>query len=271
MEQPSNLQDSTVSALENPPVQPENKSQSILQSRSQVFFDEKDIAFSSLGTANPFLDYALVKLKPEDSRLRQNKAVRVGSCDYHRAFPTDVASLNRGGAVIAFTGSGQIIRTLSFMTSLASHVTQELWTVNFAAKSLARGVCGSMVVDPATSEYVGHIIAGDPLSGSALIVSASDVMNDIRKRSGGVARLSAAGADSLWSTQSNETLLKATADIDNLGSMTPESGTLDTQAPLKPIRRRERYVLFNLVLFFLLITCTTTLLYVLQYSPMLTC
>jgi hypothetical protein len=187
IEQTSNLQDSTVTALGNPPVQPENKSQSILQSGSQVFFKEEDIEFSSLGTANPFLDYALVILKPRDSRLRQNKAVRVGSCDYHRAFPTDVASLNRGGAVIAFTGSGQITGMLSqapsFMTSLASHVTQELWIVKFAAKSLARGVCGSMVVDSATGEYVGHIIAGDPLSGSALIVPASHVLDDIRERS----------------------------------------------------------------------------------------
>jgi hypothetical protein len=187
LQQTSDLRYSTTPALKTSPVQPEDESQSVPQSGSQDFFNEEEILFSSLGTDNPFLDYVLVKLKLEDPRLMQTKTLRMGSCDYHSAIPTTVASSNRGGAVKAFTGSGQVISgTLSeapsFMTSISCQVTQELWTVKFDVK-LARGVCGSMVVDSAMGEYVGHIIAGDPLSGSALIVPAADVLDDVRKRS----------------------------------------------------------------------------------------
>jgi serine/threonine protein kinase len=219
VQQTSDLQYSIMPALETSPVQPEDESQSVPQSGSQAFFGEKDIVFSSLGTDNPFLDYVLVELMPRDTRLMQTKTLRTGSCDYHSAIPTIVASSNRGGAVQAFTGSGQVIsgtlsKAPSFMTSISCHVTQELWSVKFGVK-LAHGVCGSMVVDPATGEYVGHVIAGDPLSGSALIVPATDVLDDVRKRS--KKTVSLAGSDNeekLPTSDGSAGLLAAKPDVD---------------------------------------------------------
>jgi tetratricopeptide (TPR) repeat protein len=69
------------------------------------------------------------------------------------------------------------------MTSMATGKTQELWTVKFEKEAIARGDCGSLVMDLAARKYIGHIIAGSPISGSALVVPASDVFNDIRDRS----------------------------------------------------------------------------------------
>lgn len=176
------------SGAETPRVQLDNISQSAPTTGPGAFFSGEEVAFSSLNTTNPFLDYALVPLKLSDPRLSGTGSCQIGKCDYHHDLPKDVARLNRGGTVVAFTGSrqaitGRLSRTPSFMTSMVHRVTQELWTVVFD-RGLARGDCGSIVTDLTAKEYIGHIVAGSLLSGSALIIPASDVFDDISSRSG---------------------------------------------------------------------------------------
>jgi hypothetical protein len=176
------------SCVGTPQLQLEPRSQPASSSGLEAFFGKEDVVFSSLDIVNPFLDYALVPINPKDLRLVGAQIYQEGTCDYHHALPENIARSNRGGTVVAFTGSrhaisGRLSRTPSFMTSMLHHVTQELWTVTFDGH-LARGDCGSLVVDLAEKEYVGHIVAGSLTSGSALVVPASDVFDDIRNRSG---------------------------------------------------------------------------------------
>ena len=62
-----------------------------------------------------------------------------------------------------------------------SEISQELWTVHLRGH-LANGDCRSVVINASTGELEGHIIAGSPVSGTALIVPAYQVFQDLRQR-----------------------------------------------------------------------------------------
>jgi len=167
----------------------DNGSQPASNPGPEAVFSTEDIVFSSQDTGKPFLDYALVPIKQEDHRLFKADFSQESTCDFHGALPRDVARSNQGGPVVAYTGSRQVVHgTLlespSFVTSMETGKTQELWNVKFKREAIARGDCGSLVADLAAKNYIGHIIAGSPVSGSVLVVPASDVFDDIRDRSG---------------------------------------------------------------------------------------
>jgi hypothetical protein len=54
---------------ETPQSQPDDESRPSIKPGSEGFFSEEEVVFSSLATVNPFLDYALVPMEPEDPRL----------------------------------------------------------------------------------------------------------------------------------------------------------------------------------------------------------
>jgi hypothetical protein len=60
---------------------------------------------------------------------------------------------------------------------------QELWTVKFEG-SLAKGDCGSWVVDEQNHELFGHIVAGSPRSGVAYIVPTYQLIQDAKSTYG---------------------------------------------------------------------------------------
>ena len=218
-------------------LQLENESRPATKSSSEGFFSGEDVVFSSSVTVNPFLDYALVPMEPKDPRLLGAEISQESTCDYHYALPKDVARSNQGGPVVAYTGSrrvvhGTLLKSPSFMTSMATGKTQELWTVKFEQEAIARGDCGSLVMDLAARKYIGHIVAGSPLSGSALVVPASDVFDDIRDRSGQNLSLATdmKRTGAYGSTQKAETLVRDKVPPEILMTASGNRGVLQAEA-----------------------------------------
>lgn len=153
------------------------------------FFQSQDVRFSSASTPTPdsHLDYCLVEFKRDDPRLTDATRSSSKPCTYHTAFPKDVAREGpMEGDVIAFTGSkqashGKLSGTPSFMVLAGGRFSQELWTVNLDGK-LEDGDCGSIVISASSGNLEGHIIAGDPRTGSALIVPAYQMLRDVQLR-----------------------------------------------------------------------------------------
>ena len=150
-------------------------------------FHRGDVPFSSNTGEQTWLDYCLIELKLDDARLRSKVAAIDVHCDYHTVYPKAVASaVPRDEEVVAYTGSrkashGAISGTPAFMMSVGSQVCQELWSVQLHGQ-LVDGDCGSVVINRKTGELEGHIVAGSPATGAALIVPAYQVFNDLRRR-----------------------------------------------------------------------------------------
>ncbi|SMQ52088.1 unnamed protein product [Zymoseptoria tritici ST99CH_3D7] len=147
------------------------------------FFNKEDVRFSSANRRESCLDYCLIELKQQDLRLCHGNP-SANSC-YHDILPRGVASEGPlEGEVLAYTGSkgaiqGKLSGTPAFMTLAGGHITQELWTVHLD-DTLENGDCGSMVIGASSGNLEGHIIAGDPDSGSALIVPAYQMLKDVQ-------------------------------------------------------------------------------------------
>ncbi|SMR56543.1 unnamed protein product [Zymoseptoria tritici ST99CH_1A5] len=165
----------------------QTRQSSIKPQAEQSFFHSKNVRLSSVGSQNSHLDYCLVGFKRGESSLVHERVSSSKVCEYHTSLPRGVASGSpQEGDVIAYTGSngachGTLSGVPSFMTLAGGQVTQELWTVHLDGM-LENGDCGSMVISASTGDLEGHIIAGDPATGSALIVPAYQMLKDIQVR-----------------------------------------------------------------------------------------
>lgn len=91
-------------------------------------------------------------------------------------------------AIVALTGSGNMLKgtlsgTPTYLHFPQTKTFQEVWTVTLNGK-LANGDCGPWVLDAKTGVLNGHIVSGNPKSGTAYIVPAYQVFKDLGQQFG---------------------------------------------------------------------------------------
>ncbi|KAM3417226.1 hypothetical protein BST61_g5485 [Cercospora zeina] len=151
------------------------------------YYRPEDIIFGSTTGPHPQLDYCVVEIPTEAPNILEPPPAGEQACTYHTHLPQDVSSASlHDGLVIAYTGSrkachGDISGTPLFVTCPAGKQTQELWSVRLNGQ-LAERDCGSVVVNTDTKALEGHIIAGSPETGTALLIPAYQIMKDLRER-----------------------------------------------------------------------------------------
>lgn len=133
-----------------------------------------DLVFSSTDGCRTDLDYALIEIKPPTLRTFDKVA--------HTTYVPAMKLVDAN--VVAFTGSrgaisGKLSGTPSFLRLPYQKTFQEVWTVRLAGP-LAKGDCGSWVVDSESGDVYGHLIAGNPESGIAYIVPAYQVYEHMK-------------------------------------------------------------------------------------------
>jgi hypothetical protein len=125
------------------------------------------------------LDYAMFEvpssiLHGQNSNVKQRRSIST---------PREPRSTE----VIVYTPSGPVagrtLATASFLQPTDGMLPQQLWTVIMEG-TLYKGLCGSWVVDPATGEVFGHIIAGAPEDGLAYLVPFYEVIEDLNHHFG---------------------------------------------------------------------------------------
>ncbi|KAL6410912.1 hypothetical protein AUP68_07344 [Ilyonectria robusta] len=142
----------------------------------------KTLFITSSGSSRPGLDYALVPV----SRIELDNRVRS-----RETRPPVALYQPRPREVVVTTSShgktkGRLLETPLFVVRSAATGSQELWTIILdKAKDVREGDSGSWVFDATSGEMIGHIVAASIETGSALIVPAFQVLEDLRERFGG--------------------------------------------------------------------------------------
>lgn len=155
-----------------------------------MFFEVAgDPALTSSNGPNPSLDYALIEAKDPDfpfireaflysesvgSRLRCLQKANTKSND------VDIVTTTSSSGVLR----GKLSGTPSYMRLPNSETFQAMFLVRLNGR-LADGDCGSWVFDNETGDFYGHIVAGSPEAGSAYIIPASQVLEELQRRLGG--------------------------------------------------------------------------------------
>ena len=141
---------------------------------------------------DPKLDYAIVPLArlgetPSGNQTQQwgGNTIKLGREDSGRTIQirreADIGLEER--KIIAITGSrgvthGVLMPVPLYFRTAARSQFQALYSVRLQA-SLARGDSGSAVVDEVTGDLYGHIVRGTPDSGTAYIIPATKVFEDL--------------------------------------------------------------------------------------------
>jgi peptide-N4-(N-acetyl-beta-glucosaminyl)asparagine amidase len=217
-----------------------------------TFKAEPALAYRSLGT--PFisslddpgshsgLDYTLIEIS-DSVHKRVNEVFN----------PNYTSSMDPKHSMIATTGvaSSKLEKTREVISATSSQILTGIisgapvycrspnsteFTMSLSAvfdSTLQVGDCGSWVVDAQTGDLYGHIVAGSPGTGRAIVVPFDSIFEDIKKRTGERPRLPGEVpkavdlADGSWARDLGgrftqliadnltELLLKETADLGN--------------------------------------------------------
>ncbi|KXS99580.1 hypothetical protein AC578_2204 [Pseudocercospora eumusae] len=179
---------SAISAVEEAP----NQSDS---SNGTPFYTQEDVVFSSQVDDKSRLDYCLIGLNTDDTRIFKQSPTEAIQCAYHSVLPKRVSGPEaHDSPIVAYTGSrkasrGSLSGTPLFLSLTGGKITQELWSVHLEG-TLVDGDCGSVVISTDSKALEGHIVAGSPEAGTALIVPAYQVMEDLQQRFNNKIRLS---------------------------------------------------------------------------------
>ena len=148
-----------------------------------------DLALTSSNGPNPSLDYALVEIKDPNFPLIQESSLDYGSVGSRLRCLQKANNISENVNVVATTSSEGILRgklsaTPSYMRLPNSKTFQATFLVSLDGH-LADGDCGSWVFDHETGDFYGHIVAGSPGAGSAYIIPANQVLEELQQRLGG--------------------------------------------------------------------------------------
>ncbi|KAI9772500.1 MAG: peptide-N4-(N-acetyl-beta- glucosaminyl)asparagine amidase [Geoglossum simile] len=133
-------------------------------------------------------DYALIKFNDPNLLAAGVSAGNKSVTNLLR--PTHVITTGpRDTEIIAYTASGGLMTgtlygTPSYTRLPKSKTFQEVYTVRFNGP-VAKGDCGSWVIDAETRGLYGHIIAGCERTGTAYIMSAHNAFKNAKERLGG--------------------------------------------------------------------------------------
>ena len=152
-----------------------------------------DLALTSSDDPNSSLDVALIKL--HDQNVYTVNEIPLGSrpgapCLYSER----IAKIELEDAeIVTVTASGGLLRgrlsaTPTYMRLPHSKNFQKVYTVRLDG-TIVDGDCGSLVVNHANGDLYGHIIAGGSGTGTAYIIPATQVFEDLEQRLGGAVGL----------------------------------------------------------------------------------
>ena len=132
------------------------------------------------------LDYALIQVSSPDHVLEN--VIRVGT-DNQSVVRVQcvVRSEPQDAEVLAATSRGVIRGYISGTPSYSSSPGQRVFNKMFKVAldgPLHRGDCGTWVIDAKCGDLYGHIVAGSPGDGVALIAPFADIFEDIHARLG---------------------------------------------------------------------------------------
>lgn len=159
------------------------------------FYTQEDVVFSSQVKDKSRLDYCLIGFNTDDARIFKQSPEGPHQCSCHSVMPKKVSGPQaHDSPIIAYTGSrkascGSLSGTPLFFSLTGGKITQELWSVHLEG-TLVDGDCGSVVISTDSKALEGHIVAGSPEAGTALIVPAYQVMEDLQQRFNNKIRLS---------------------------------------------------------------------------------
>ncbi|RWA09379.1 hypothetical protein EKO27_g5722 [Xylaria grammica] len=143
--------------------------------------------------------------------------------------PTSIQALTSRGNI-----QGRLSGTPFYARAPNDRAFQKMLCANFSS-SLEKGDCGTWVIDAGTGGLYGHIIAGSPSSGTALIKLFGDVFEHIRYRTGYL--------PTFPNTNSNESLLgnNSTSDQPRANGVSPGASTVaQSRSELNYLHTRTR-------------------------------
>lgn len=159
------------------------------QSPRRVRRSVGDVSLSSLESPQTCLDYALIEV--EYSAHRVKNTLKTTHDSGEKTITTE--SLAKSGpqdrSVLIATARGIIKGTLTgtaLYTSLPSSSSkkfQEVYQARFD-EPLRSGDCGAWVVDNESGDLYGHIVAGSPEAGVAMLVPFGPILVDIERQKG---------------------------------------------------------------------------------------
>jgi hypothetical protein len=152
-----------------------------------------DLALTSSDDPNSSLDVALIKL--HDQNVYIVNEIPLGSrpgapCLYSER----IAKIGLEDAeIVTVTASGGLLRgrlsaTPTYIRLPYSKNFQKAYTVRLDG-IIVDGDCGSLVINHANGDLYGHIIAGGSGTGTAYIIPATQVFEDLEQRLGGAVSL----------------------------------------------------------------------------------
>ncbi|KAJ4362505.1 Protein png1 [Neocucurbitaria cava] len=140
--------------------------------------------FLSTEWSQPDLDYALIRLIDDSSGLDIDDMISRKALVF--PVPTTIEDFRRlkhtsvtADTASAGTVSGHISATPVFLRIPSATTFQEVYVVKLE-RPLTNGDCGSWVFDAISGSLHGHIVAGSPNSGTAYIVPAYQIFDDIQ-------------------------------------------------------------------------------------------
>ncbi|KAK5651603.1 hypothetical protein OQA88_11876 [Cercophora sp. LCS_1] len=155
------------------------------------------------------LDYALVELEPphnEDFMKGLNRIPSRNNSQDHWLYITGFGHVRKKTSrlfkipiaymsVVVFNSSsgllkGKLCSTPSYLRLSAGKEFHEVFALRLEGGLVAKGDCGSPVVDKVYGSFLGHIVAGAVGTNLAYIVSASRLVGDIEERFDGTVEFS---------------------------------------------------------------------------------
>lgn len=132
-------------------------------------------------TSNVNLDYALIQTAEEPTPFA-NKVAHLTIANIAQIGPNmvEICTVTASSGIIY----GILRPEISYIRLPYSDGIQKVYTV-YLNGNVTQGDCGSGIINAKTGDFLGHIIAGTPDSGVALIVPATDVFRDLQSRLGG--------------------------------------------------------------------------------------
>ncbi|KAK7978479.1 hypothetical protein PG988_005969 [Apiospora saccharicola] len=114
-----------------------------------------------------------------DDRTLVNKALSITSLLKIPSLECPIIAVTASSGAV----SGTSFPGAAFLRAAGSTCIQKIYAVDLDT-NVAKGDCGSVVVDPASGGLYGHIVRGYPGTGLAYILSAETILDDIKRRFG---------------------------------------------------------------------------------------
>ncbi|KAF5624989.1 PNG1 with de-n-glycosylation function (n-glycanase) [Fusarium sp. NRRL 52700] len=159
------------------------------------------VYMSSLDEPPSGLDYALIEVTKPYHCISNKIALSSTSAKREAKIQRVVTDGPKDVKILSCTSRGTLTGVMSgtpLYTRLpASSLYQEVYSVLLDSR-LEAGDCGSWIVDAESGNLYGHIVAGSPNSGAAIVIPFSHVFGDIEARVKHPPRLPITGAASLY-------------------------------------------------------------------------